>query len=105
MTEYIKREDALRNSRKMICTNFGGEFWDYAVVLCEDIEKIPAADVIELRHGEWMPVVIQEDYFEPPYIDTCKCSICGYEIDVSETVYNYCPNCGAQMGGRSEDNG
>ena len=27
--------------------DFGGEFWDEAV-LCEDIRKIPAADVVEV---------------------------------------------------------
>lgn len=61
------------------------------------------ADVVEVRHGDWLPIVIQEGYFDPPYCDTCKCSMCGYGIDVSETVYNYCPNCGAKMDGKEQD--
>lgn len=60
------------------------------------------ADVTEVKHGEWKAIVKQDNYFEPPYCDTCKCSVCGYVIDVSETVYNYCPNCGAKMR-RSDD--
>lgn len=47
MAEYIKREDVLRHRRKMSGTDFGGEFWDEAV-LCEDIRKIPTADVVEV---------------------------------------------------------
>ncbi|MBR2302023.1 MAG: hypothetical protein IKA41_08765 [Bacteroidaceae bacterium] len=46
MTDYIKREDVLRHKRKMSGADFGGEFWDEAV-LCEDIRKIPTADVVE----------------------------------------------------------
>ena len=47
MAEYIKREDVLRRRRKMSGADFGGEFWDEAV-LCEDIRKIPTADVAEV---------------------------------------------------------
>lgn len=47
MAEYIKREDVLRHRRKMSGADFGGEFWDEAV-LCEDIRKIPTADVMEV---------------------------------------------------------
>jgi predicted RNA-binding Zn-ribbon protein involved in translation (DUF1610 family) len=25
------------------------------------------------------------------------CSACGYEVDVSEESFNFCPNCGAMM--------
>ena len=25
------------------------------------------------------------------------CNVCGYEVDVSEGDYNFCPNCGAKM--------
>ena len=61
------------------------------------------ADVMEVKHGEWEPIVKQDSYLEPPYGDTCKCSVCGYVIDVSETVYNYCPNCGADMRGTKDE--
>ena len=47
MTEYIKREEALKHKHKMSGADWGGEFWDEAV-LCEDIRKIPAADVVEV---------------------------------------------------------
>ena len=48
---YIKREDVLKHKRKMSSADFGGEFWDEAV-LCEDICKIPTADVVEVVNCE-----------------------------------------------------
>ena len=45
MAEYIEREEVLKHKRKMSGADFGGEFWDEAV-LCEDIRKIPTADVV-----------------------------------------------------------
>ena len=47
MAEYIDREAALKHKRKMQGEDWSGEFWDEAV-LCEDIEAIPAADVVEV---------------------------------------------------------
>lgn len=45
MAGYIEREAVLKHKRKMSGADFGGEFWDEAV-LCEDIRKIPTADVV-----------------------------------------------------------
>ena len=105
MDEYIKRIDVYKILRRIYCDRC------YGMDDCEvcDVQRTlnlvkaqPYCDVAEVRHGEWIPIVIQENYFDPPYCDTCKCSICGYEIDVSETIYNYCPNCGAKMDGKGE---
>ena len=77
--------------------------WDNDIkkwTLTDDaLKHLPTADVVEVKHEEWKPIVKQDNYFEPPYCDTCKCSACEYKIDVSETVYNYCPHCGAKMDG------
>ena len=67
-----------------------------------DIETIPTADVVEVKHGEWIPIVKQDDYLEPPYCDTIKCSECGQEADVSFHETPYCFRCGAKMDGRSD---
>ena len=50
MTEYIKREEVLKHKCKMSGADWGGGFWDEAV-LCEDIRKIPASDVVEIPNG------------------------------------------------------
>ena len=61
------------------------------------------ADFVEVKHGKWKPIVKQYNYLEPPYCDTCKCSVCNYVIDVSETFYGHCPNCGAKMDGKNDN--
>ena len=49
------------------------------------------------EYGEWIFVNQSTNYLEPPSGDTCKCSVCGFEIDVSETYLNACPNCNIEI--------
>ena len=58
-------------------------------------------DVFEEKTGRWIE---QEGYDGDTYYD---CSVCGESfclIDGTPTdnLYNYCPNCGAKMGGVEE---
>ena len=97
MDEYIKREDVLKHKRKMSGADFGGEFWDEAV-LCEDIIRIPAADMVEIRHGKW---INKGDY--------AVCTECGersgmqYDgVEPIPLMTQFCPNCGAKMDGGAD---
>lgn len=63
MTEYIKREDALR-----ILEN--GEYWPIGK-LEDDVLHLPAADVAEVRHGWWVKTV--------PGDGENYCSVCHAE--------------------------
>ncbi len=67
---------------------------DTGIDFAENAETIEAVPVV---HGEWKFIDLSRNYLEPPYGDTCECSVCGLVIDVSETNYNFCPNCGAVM--------
>ena len=51
----------------------------------------PTADVVEVRHGEWLP------QFEGARL--LQCSVCGYEYCDLIECGNYCGNCGAKMKG------
>ena len=88
--EYIERE-AVLNEQMEIChwDGLNDSYDDFVAV--KDILAIPAADVVEVRHGEWR------------YGDKYKtCSLCGATTLMysSGTAYwNYCPNCGAKMDG------
>ena len=62
-------------------------------------EKMTAKGYRKQSEGEWIWINQATSYLEPPYGDTCKCSFCEFEIDVSESNYKYCPNCGARMRG------
>lgn len=89
--EYISREAALE-----ITTRTCG---DYAAAFAE-IRKLPAADVAEVVHGEWLRA--DDDWNS---LTTIQCSLCSEEWcfetddDVSLLNYKYCPNCGARMDG------
>ncbi len=47
------------------------------------INSQPTADVVEVRHGEWLDT--DEEYV----CSECHC--------ISEYMTNYCPDCGAKM--------
>ena len=98
MDEYIKRKDVCEFIRTAECDKCG--FVDECVFctvneMLHAIELIPAADVEEVRHGEWIPASTY-DTREHFY----RCSACNrYE----SVMYEYC-HCGARMDGKGEDN-
>lgn len=98
MSEYIKREDALD---AVLFALVGTGYQSNAIYAIRDV---PAADVEEVRHGTWLPIIERSSYLDPPYYDTGKCSSCGYVVDVSEMHFKYCPECGAKMGERRDEN-
>lgn len=99
MNEYIKREYAIVLLDACIETADKYKF-DTDVMkrlraevikaelkmLIEEINNIPSADVVEVRHGRWIGKVY-------------KCSLCGKWVDPlqGDADMNYCPNCGAKM--------
>lgn len=56
------------------------------------LEKQPTADVVEVVHGEWIPIDVG---------DCCyRCSVCDFVRDAYLLEEdNYCPHCGARMDG------
>lgn len=57
----------------------------------------PAADVVEVVHGEWIfNEKESESHIEPIY----NCSECNYDIWGDTEKTNYCPYCGAKMDGK-----
>ena len=65
------------------------------------IEDIPAADVVPVVHGRWLPIV--------SYNNTYKCSECGrLLVDITDGLkmvakhYPYC-HCGAKMDGERKE--
>ena len=62
------------------------------------VEKIPTADVQEVKHGRWRYKLL--DNFRKV---ECTCTHCGWRgvdnydsyVDISD--FEYCPHCGARM--------
>ena len=55
-----------------------------------NIQKLKTADVVEVLHGEWIPIDVG---------DCCyRCSVCNFVRDAYLLEEdNYCPHCGAKM--------
>ena len=54
------------------------------------LDYAPTADVVEVVHGEWIPIDVG---------DCCyRCSVCNFVRDAYLLEEdNYCPHCGARM--------
>lgn len=62
------------------------------------LRKIPAADVEEVRHGEWIENKHACGYYMSGYL----CSLCNH----AETLKKkYCADCGAKMDGNNNTEG
>lgn len=86
--EYIERETA----KKVLAD-------DYAYNAAKLLDIVPAADVQEVRHGEWLPRHYEDSLLGFNNYD--ECSLCGYERNIDDaqfkTIYKHCPECGAKM--------
>ena len=99
MTEYIERaavekfiEDGLNNPDK------NKAFGHDAIEIMAEIHYMPAADVVEVRHGRWLTT--------DAYPHHLYCSVCyktyaknAKWVNELDLPTNYCPNCGALMDG------
>ena len=95
--EYIEREAAYK-----ACEAYFSGVCVYDVSASEVIndfeeviDAVPTADVAPVKHGHW----IYENFYT-------HCSVCGkmaiYDKYGQEVESDYCPRCGAKMGGEVE---
>ena len=91
MDDYVKRSDVHKAFQPKYAPAINGTF-------AAMIDSVPAADVVEVRHGRWNEV----EHGESGVL--CECSTCKewmlfyYGFDA-----NYCPSCGAKMDGGQDD--
>lgn len=124
MSKYIDAEELLawyddfrKHEREILSENYHKERKDEARIKISTLDKVyfkvqelkdNAADVEEVRHGKWM----DGKYF--PFIpkkgtqgfQTATCSRCNITQSVNtyqeKVKFNYCPYCGARMGGKGK---
>ena len=95
MPDYINRSDVLD---KCGWYNLADGKHSIHAAQAWEIASIPAADVVEVRRGEWITVGRLEGEV------TKACSICNHGArERMVLVYNYCPNCGAKMDGGADN--
>ena len=96
MAEYIEREALIK---KIMDDPYRA---DSTKRYYKCLVKIrPAADVVEVRHGEWMDNGDRDrNGAVKPF--AISCSVCGSSAGTS--WMKYCPNCGAKMDGATDTN-
>ena len=95
--EYVEREGLFAYLEKRL------EHHPHIIsFLFPRIADVPAADVVEVRHGHWYDIVQCED------VAFATCSVCGIrgKVRTNRSEWGiwhidspYCPNCGAKMDG------
>ena len=106
MAEYVDREALLAHLRKCKETSTGSGLTVAVITAIQSfVEGMPLADVTPVVHGRW----IRPHWKNSNYC--CDCSECGgeamhrdYQWD-KNGIYPICPDCGAKMDGRGEDDG
>ena len=73
----------------------------YPCWFAEQIANLPAADVIEVVHGEWKDDVFINNRFPSVRCSECNIRFCDI-ISNHRCMWYYCPNCGAKMDGGKE---
>ena len=72
---------------------------DFRVQFLGTVLKVPAADVVPVRHGKWKKIGVWGRVY--------RCSQCGNILDFDAVNAgrgdaNFCPNCGAKMKGKEK---
>ena len=102
MAEHIEREAAIEILNIAYPLGMDEAAYD---TMHSMISKLPAADVVEVRHGRW----VWDDNGMDWGLGAWKCSVCHskpetwWEADKRNPYRcsgsHYCPNCGAKMDG------
>lgn len=72
------------------------------------IQKFSAADVVEVKHGEWKKIAVP---FFGLNVPEAECTVCGeswtldmrVDFEAIQNCWHYCPNCGAKMDGERKE--
>jgi hypothetical protein len=99
---YIDREAALEAIGAIVFNDdeFSGEesdsecFYRGKAKAEARIEKLPAADVAPIVHGEWLAWETEENVFECPFCHKAIQLMVGTPAD---NEYRHCPGCGAKL--------
>jgi hypothetical protein len=96
--EYIEREAVLVEIKRKYGKDLGWQCTVNMSDVANIIKDAPTADVVEVVHGKWM-----FNRHQAPNEKSYYCSLCAEgESDYGRD--NYCPNCGAKMDGKGDEN-
>lgn len=95
MDDLISRQAAIEYFKRIIdATNTDGRynlgFIDGLEFCINHLSTMPSAQPTQ-KKGRW---IVTGTFF-----DFLKCSCCGYKKPWNQDIFNFCPNCGAEMEG------
>lgn len=96
MNDYISRHAAIIEMMDNDVDHAQGTDGREVVQILSDI---PAADVVPVVHGRWLPQKENHEFKEA----WMKCSVCGYPVSRWTGNTNFCPSCGAKMDEHEEE--
>lgn len=106
MARYIDADEAIRHLRGRCISKYPSSFYCGILSSADEIDKMPIADVVEVKHGKWLTAyeyALKLGTTDEVQLDAVKndkwwkfCSLCEQQ---TRFEYNYCPNCGAKMDG------
>lgn len=96
MSDYISRDVAIIEFMDNGIDHIQAPNGKEAVQILSDI---PAADVVLVVHGRWLPQKENHEFKEA----WMKCSVCGYPVSRWTGNTNFCPSCGAKMDEHEEE--
>lgn len=96
MNDYISRDVAIIEFMDNDIDHIQAPNGKEAVQILSDI---PAADVVLVVHGRWLPQKENHEFKEA----WMKCSVCGYPVSRWTGNTNFCPSCGAKMDAQGEE--
>ena len=109
MDDLISRQALMKEFSDFVRASNSSDFaqtptWNDAVSL---VGSMPSAQP-ELNKGKWIPHrLISREYIGTVLVsvdyDYWFCDTCGYRVENGQPMYNYCPNCGAEMRGEQDE--
>ena len=104
MNDFISRTEALKAANEWVSEACMAPVMRVSRLL-DKLQKVPAADVAPVVHGQWDGE--GDGYADDEIvIDVWYCSNCAYCIDDGtddpDCLPNFCPDCGARMDGAAE---
>jgi hypothetical protein len=87
--EYIERSELIRKLRGEYVGKYPASFYFGLFAASDEVEKMPAADVVEVRHGYW----------KNNLNGTFTCSECSGK----SPKLDWCGRCGAKMDGERKE--
>ena len=98
MSEYIEREITITTVLKALNEILDCHNTLAAIRIANRIREIPVADVVDVKHGEW--IACGDGEHTPLMCSSCLNTWSFYKQRGSA----HCPNCGAKMDGATDTN-